>query len=301
MIIPRRSKSLAAVVLGLWLMASTTAMAEISPQVVTRQGAVEGLRAKGVSEFLGIPYALPPVGELRWRPPVAAQPWKGVRRSVEFGQACAQVTTLGAFAGPANANEDCLTLNVFTPKTGASAKLPVIVWIHGGGNMDGSSRDYDATRLATLGNTVVVTINYRLGLFGWLANAALDAEGHPFGNYGLLDQQLALHWVKDNVAALAEIPAMSRWVANLPVRSIPRRMSLHHWQPGFSSGRSSRASSWTAHLYRLRSRSARTLRKRPVAAAARHRRWPLAFAVCRRSAFSSSPAPNPPPAPISAI
>jgi para-nitrobenzyl esterase len=207
MITPRLSKKLAAAVLGSWLMASTTAMADVSPQVETRQGTVEGLRAKGVSEYLGIPYAAPPVGELRWRPPVPAQPWKGVRRSVEFGPSCAQVTTLGAFAGPANANEDCLTLNVFTPKAGASAKLPVIVWIHGGGNMDGSSSDYDATRLATVGDTVVVTVNYRLGLFGWLANPALDAEGHPFGNYGLLDQQLALHWVKNNIAAFGGDPA----------------------------------------------------------------------------------------------
>ncbi len=124
-----------------------------------------------------------------------------MRRATQFGPACAQVTTLGAFAGPANDNEDCLTLNVFTPEIGTSGKLPVLVWIHGGGNMDGSSRDYDASRLATLGNTVVVTINYRLGLLGWLANPALDAEGHPFANYGLLDQQLALKWVKANIAA----------------------------------------------------------------------------------------------------
>jgi para-nitrobenzyl esterase len=151
-------------------------------------------------------YAAPPVGELRWRPPVAAQPWKGVRLAAQFGAACAQVTTLGVFAGPANDNEDCLTLNVFTPHVEASGKLPVIVWIHGGGNMDGASRDYDASRLAALGKTVVVTINYRLGLLGWLANPALDAEGHPFANYVLLDQQLALKWVKANIAAFGGDP-----------------------------------------------------------------------------------------------
>ena len=83
----------------------------------------------------------------------------------------------------------------------------MIVWIHGGGNVDGASSDYDASRLAPSGNTVVVTINYRLGLFGWLANPALDAEGHPFGNYGLLDQQLALKWVQDNIAAFGGDPA----------------------------------------------------------------------------------------------
>jgi para-nitrobenzyl esterase len=186
--------------LGL-IVTADIAMPASPPQVRTEQGTVEGLRVKGVREFLGIPYAAPPVGDLRWRPPIATKPWEGVRRATQFGPACAQVTTLGAFAGPANDNEDCLTLNVFTPEIGTSGKLPVLVWIHGGGNMDGSSRDYDASRLATLGNTVVVTINYRLGLLGWLANPALDAEGHPFANYGLLDQQLALKWVKENIAA----------------------------------------------------------------------------------------------------
>jgi para-nitrobenzyl esterase len=116
------------------------------------------------------------------------------------------VTTLGVFAGPANANEDCLTLNVFTPTLGAKGKLPVILWVHGGGNVDGASSDYDASRLATLGKAVVVTINYRLGLFGWLASPALDAEGHPFGNYGLLDQQLAMKWVKANISGFGGDP-----------------------------------------------------------------------------------------------
>jgi len=181
-------------------------MADAPPRIETRQGAVEGVQVGDVSEFLGIRYAAPPVGHLRWRPPVPAQGWSGVRRATQFGPACAQATTLGVFAGPANANEDCLTLNVFTPRTGASAKLPVLVWIHGGGNMDGASRDYDARRLAEVGKTVVVSINYRLGLFGWLANPALDAEGHPFANYGLLDQQLALKWVKANIAAFGGDP-----------------------------------------------------------------------------------------------
>jgi para-nitrobenzyl esterase len=194
-----------AALIGLVLTGSA-ALSAAPPRVETGQGAVEGLQVKGITEFLGIPYAAPPVGELRWRPPVAAQPWKGVRLATHFGAACAQVTTLGVFAGPANDNEDCLTLNVFTPHVEASGKLPVIVWIHGGGNMDGASRDYDASRLAALGKTVVVTINYRLGLLGWLANPALDAEGHPFANYGLLDQQLALKWVKENIAAFGGNP-----------------------------------------------------------------------------------------------
>ena len=187
-------------------LAAGVAGAQSPPRVQTRQGLVEGFTAKGVQQFLGMPYAAPPVGELRWRPPQSAAAWTGVRQAKAFGPACAQVTTLGVFAGPPNANEDCLTLNVFTPKLGAAAKAPVIVWIHGGGNVDGASSDYDASRLASLGDTVVVTINYRLGLFGWLAHPALDAEGHPFGNYGLLDQQLALKWVKDNIAGFGGDP-----------------------------------------------------------------------------------------------
>ncbi len=197
----RRIRPLAVALLGLLAMGAAAA-----PRVDTQQGPVEGLQTGAVSEFRGIPYAAPPVGDLRWRPPVPAQPRTGVRQATQFVPACAQVTTLGAFAGPANDNEDCLTLNVFTPQTGAAAKLPVIVWIHGGGNMDGSSSGYDGSRLASLGKTVVVTINYRLGLVGWLANPALDAEGHPFANYGLLDQQLALHWVKANIASFGGDP-----------------------------------------------------------------------------------------------
>jgi para-nitrobenzyl esterase len=195
---------LVAVMLGLTLVAGA-ALAQ-SPRVDTRQGPVAGIAAHGVDEFLGIPYAAPPVGDLRWRPPTPAKPWSGVLKAAKFGPTCAQITTLGVFAGPANANEDCLTLNVFTPRLGATAKLPVMVWIHGGGNLDGESDDYDASRLAEVGQTVVVTINYRLGLLGWVAHPALDAEGHAFGNYGLLDQIQALRWVKDNIAAFGGDP-----------------------------------------------------------------------------------------------
>src|ERR1700759_2937240 len=110
-----------------------------APVRTTSDGAVRGTTAGSVHEFLGIPYAAPPVGDLRWRPPAPAKPWSGALKADRFGPACAQVTTLGVFAGPANANEDCLSLNVFTPRLGAAAKLPVIVWIHGGGNVDGAS------------------------------------------------------------------------------------------------------------------------------------------------------------------
>src|SRR5271166_584021 len=116
-----------------------------------------------------------------------------------FGPTCAQITEQGVFAGPANNNEDCLYLNVFTPNLSSSARLPVIVWIHGGGNLDGETPGYDGSKLASDGKTVVVTIEYRLNLMGWLAHPALDDEGHLFGNYGILDQQLVLKWVKRNI------------------------------------------------------------------------------------------------------
>jgi para-nitrobenzyl esterase len=172
--------------------------------VTTGDGPVAGVSKSGVTQFLGIPYAAPPVGALRWKPPQAPAKWAAVRQTVKFGPTCAQVTTLGPFAGPANSNEDCLTLNVFAPD--AAKTLPVLVWIHGGGYIDGESNDYDATRLAAKGKLVVVTINYRLNLFGFLAHPALDGEGHPFGNYGILDMQAALRWVRHNIAAFGGDP-----------------------------------------------------------------------------------------------
>jgi len=170
----------------------------------TTDGPVLGLRENGVTKFLGIPYAKPPVGALRWMPPQPVAKWTGVRRAYKFGPTCAQVTTLGPFAGPPNSNEDCLYLNVFTQNT--KAKLPVLVWIHGGGYFDGASNDYDPTKLVTQGKLVVVTLNYRLNLFGFLAHPALDSEGHPGGNYGIMDMQAALKWVQRNIAAFGGDP-----------------------------------------------------------------------------------------------
>ncbi len=171
----------------------------LGPIVNPPAGPVQGINNNGVYEYLGIPYAQPPVGALRWQPPQPHAPWAQLLDATQFGPTCAQITTLGVFAGPANANEDCLYLNVFTPEVGAPGNLPVLVWIHGGGNVDGESNDYDGSKLAGQGRAVVVTLNYRLGLLGWLAQPALDSEGHPFGNYGLLDQQLVLKWVRDNI------------------------------------------------------------------------------------------------------
>ncbi|MBB3181051.1 carboxylesterase/lipase family protein [Variovorax sp. Sphag1AA] len=183
-----------------------------SPIVTTTGGAVRGVRENGVNVYRGIPYAAPPVGELRWQPPQPPKPWQGIREASKPTASCAQVTTLGPFAGPASIQEDCLYLNVYTTgKTGGKAAKPVIVWIHGGGNFTGAAKDYDATKLATGGtdgiDAVVVTFNYRLGLLGTLSHPALNTEGHPWGNYQTLDQQAALLWVQQNIARFAGDPS----------------------------------------------------------------------------------------------
>jgi para-nitrobenzyl esterase len=189
-----------------------------SPIVRTDSGPVQGFVKNGVTKFLGIAYAAPPVGSLRWMPPQPPRPWTQVRRVTAFAHNCAQNQELGYFAGPSSTSEDCLYLNVFTTalandhRRGAATPAnqghgyPVLVWIHGGGNFDGESADYDGTALAKDGPTVVVTFDYRLGLLGFLANPALDRQGHPFGNYGIMDQQAALKWVRQNIARFGGNP-----------------------------------------------------------------------------------------------
>jgi para-nitrobenzyl esterase len=215
----RRSKLLqtTAALLGLLCAAAgmphyATAAEPAGPVVRTTEGAVQGIVRNGISEFLGIPYATPPVGDLRWRPPQAHAAWTDTLEAKKNGNTCPQITELGVFAGPVSVTEDCLYLNIFTPHTngkGNGKKLPVLLWIHGGGLFDGESNDYDASALVkggSAGPTVVVTINYRLGLLGYLGHPALDAEGHDFGNYGLMDQQEALRWVQRNIAAFGGDP-----------------------------------------------------------------------------------------------
>ncbi|TLY90674.1 MAG: carboxylesterase family protein [Gammaproteobacteria bacterium] len=182
------------------------------PVVQTSEGPVRGFVRDGVYEFLGIPYAAPPVGALRWMPPQPVAHWRKPLKATKFANTCAQVTELGVFAGPPNINEDCLYLNVFTTRVGGAERgNAVLVWIHGGGNVDGESNDYDGSKLATGGPlgtpTVVVTLNYRLGLFGFLAHPALDSEGHLYDNYGIMDQQAVLQWVKRNAAAFGGDPS----------------------------------------------------------------------------------------------
>jgi para-nitrobenzyl esterase len=189
------------------LLAPIQAHAAGGPIVQTNEGPVQGFQTKGITEFLGVPFAAPPVGNLRWMPPVSHAPWTTVLQATSFGSNCPQNAN-HVFAGPVNlTDESCLFLNIFTPDLGIPLiKLPVIFWIYGGGNLEGESTDYDASKLAAQGHTVVVTVNYRLGSLGFLAVPALDAEGHPFGNYGLLDQQFGMKWVKQNIAKFGGDP-----------------------------------------------------------------------------------------------
>ena len=171
--------------------------------VETRDGFVRGFTSGNVREYLGIPYATPPVGALRWEPPRAHERWSGVRDARAFGPHCPQAATP---FGIASVTEDCLYLNVFEAAgTRAGAHLPVMVWIHGGALTTGESDDYNPDRLVARG-VVVVTINYRLGRLGFFAQPALDAEHHKRINYGFLDQQRALDWVHHNIAAFGGEP-----------------------------------------------------------------------------------------------
>ncbi|HYK31950.1 MAG TPA: carboxylesterase family protein [Streptosporangiaceae bacterium] len=174
--------------------------------VRTHDGWVKGLRTTVAREFLGIPYAAPPVGALRWRPPQPAAHWRGVRLAKKAGADCAQTGSLGTGVPTTSTAENCLFLNVYTPRS-ARPGLPVMVWIHGGGFTGGAARIYDGAVLAKKGHVIVVTINYRLNAFGFLALPSLDSEhGNSSGDYGLMDQQAALRWVRDNARAFGGNP-----------------------------------------------------------------------------------------------
>ena len=174
-------------------------------------GLVQGEVVEGttVQVFRGIPYAAPPVGDLRWRDPVAAAPWEGVRSATEFSNICHQGPALAAMTRETlpTRSEDCLYLNVWSGAVGKEAKQPVMVWIHGGGLTLGwgHQRGYDGTHLASQG-VVLVSINYRLGALGFLAHPLLNEEAGVSGNYGLKDQVAALEWVQRNIAAFGGDP-----------------------------------------------------------------------------------------------
>ncbi|MEU5872282.1 carboxylesterase family protein [Glycomyces sp. NPDC047369] len=167
--------------------------------VDTGLGALQGTTDGAVRSWLGVPYAAPPEGDLRWESPQPADPWEGVREADGFGPACAQgVASMPAVPGE---EEDCLYLNVYAPDTGRD-DLPVMVWFHGGGNSYGAGSQYDPSQLVEEGRAVVVTVNYRQGLFGSMSHPALDEGGATTsGNYGLEDQQAAMRWVRENAAA----------------------------------------------------------------------------------------------------
>lgn len=171
--------------------------------VGTRDGLLMGKDAEGVRQFLGIPYAAPPVGTLRWQPPQPAQPWTGTRNATAYGARCPQ---LASQDGPRADTENCLFLNVFSP-AGGEGRLPVLFWIHGGELVHGAGDLYDGSLIARTDHVIVVSINYRLGAFGFLdvpglASSPLAASG----NYGLLDQEAALRWVRANIAAFGGDP-----------------------------------------------------------------------------------------------
>ena len=187
----------------------------LGPIVETGPGTLEGEHVAaddGVLVFRGVPYAEAPVGENRWRAPVAQSSWEGTRSATTFGPACWQRLTPESSIytrGDLDRDEDCLYLNVWTAAEQASEARPVMVWFHGGGHTGGwgSAKIFDGTALANKG-VVLVTINYRLGPFGFLAHPALTAESPhaSSGNYGLLDKVAALEWVRDNIAAFGGDP-----------------------------------------------------------------------------------------------
>ena len=192
---------------GALTLGSTTVLAQAPQPVRVESGMVQGRLEDGLSVYRGIPFAAPPVGELRWRPPQPVLPWKGVRTASEYGRACMQ-------ANPAIANlpppsEDCLFVNVWTPATHANERLPVMVWIHGGGFVAGTPAEqlYHGEWLAKKG-VVVVSVSYRLGVFGFLSHPELssEAKAHVSGNYGLLDVIAGLGWVRKNIPAFGGDP-----------------------------------------------------------------------------------------------
>jgi para-nitrobenzyl esterase len=175
------------------------------PAVVrTTSGAVRGAIHDGLLEFKGIPYAAPPLGRLRWTLPQSAKPWRGIRDSLVYGNACPQVSRYGLTE--ASDTEDCLTLNITVPHHDSRPrrKYPVIVWIHGGAFVGGASSLYPLGAMAKTGDVIVVSLNYRLGVFGFMPHPSFG-KAHN-GGYGLEDQRFALRWVKRNIAAFGGDP-----------------------------------------------------------------------------------------------
>ena len=186
------------------MLAAAGGLAQQPAPIRVEEGLLQGTFEDGLTVYRGVPFAAPPVGDLRWRAPQPAAKWEGVRKAVEFGPSPIQ----GSGSGP-NMSEDCLYLNVWTPAKSASEDIPVLVWIYGGGFNFGSTSDpmYNGANLAKKG-VVLVSIAYRVGQLGFLADSELSAESphHVSGNYGILDMIAGLKWVKENIAAFGGDP-----------------------------------------------------------------------------------------------
>jgi para-nitrobenzyl esterase len=205
-----KALALAAILLALCALPWGSAQAQSDgPIVQTQDGAVRGARDGDVIAFKGVPFAAPPVGDLRWRAPQPVKAWSGVRPAEAFGPDCAAAPEPGTYsASRSTQSEDCLYLNIWKP-SGAKGPLPVLVWIYGGGFTNGASSPamYDGANLARQG-VVLVSINYRVGQLGFFAHPALAKEqaGLPRGNYGFLDQIAAMTWIRENIAAFGGDP-----------------------------------------------------------------------------------------------
>jgi para-nitrobenzyl esterase len=187
------------------LLPVNAAFADIT-QVKVTGGAISGTAENGISIFKGIPFAAPPVGDLRWKPPAPVKPWSGLRKADAFADACMQAPHSQGNTAPVS--EDCLYLNVWTPAKSAGEKIPVIVWIHGGGFVGGSTSIgmYDGEGYARKG-VVLVSLAYRLGPYGFMAHPELSREsGHGSGTYGIQDLIAGLKWVKANISAFGGDP-----------------------------------------------------------------------------------------------
>lgn len=189
---------------GIFVSAILLASPVAAQQVAIDSGAITGATTDGVASFKGIAYAAPPVGALRWSAPGPAAPWSAPRDATSYGPDCIQNPLPGIQPGSRSMSEDCLTLNVWAPKPAKDAKLPVMVWIHGGGFVGGSGTlpETDGGRLAKR-DVVIVSFNYRLGRFGFFAHPTLGQNG----NWGLMDQIAALKWVQRNIASFGGDPA----------------------------------------------------------------------------------------------
>ena len=258
---------------------------EARPIVEVRNGKLQGVEEHGILAFKNIPYAAPPVGELRWRPSQPAQNWQGVRDASRFGQACPQPMVEGLNAELIPGSEDCLKLNVYTPKSGNNSpvkNLPVMVWIHGGALLTGSATEPYYEPIALIGqNVIVATIDYRLGKLGFFAPKALAEEAakndEPVGNYGIMDQIAALKWIRENIAAFGGDPNnVTIFGESAGGRSVTWLMTFASRQRIVSTGQSRKARNKLRCAVRLKKDMASRRRKSWTKTISR----PLACKIC---------------------